>query len=279
MTRKRVSHLNAAVQLFRLVLDRCPVSHPDHGTALTNLAHAHLQGYIRNDLKDINIVTSLLREALASRPRCHLDRPLSLYNLTEALTWRHMKKSTAADIREAAQLYHELLPLCSEGTYLRSIAAGANGVSYVIVACINLPTDASDKNIHLRRVVLELCPLGHQLRPRALHKLAQAVKARFDQHGSIDDLDTSIQLGREAVSLSPEGHADRGSHLNNLALSLVSRFNHQDNPNDLDEAISLHKKALRLRPVGHESRGFSLGNLGGALVIRFHKRGDIDDIT
>jgi hypothetical protein len=222
MTRKRVSRLIAAVQLFHLVLDRCPVSHPDRGTALTNLAYAHLQGYIRNDLKDIDITTSLFCEALASRPRRHQDLPLSLYNLTEALTWRHMKTSTTADIHEAAQLYHELLPLCTEGTYLRSIAAGANGVNYVILACINLPTDASDEGIHFRRVVLELCPLGHQLRPRGLHKLAQAVKARFDQHGSIDDLDTSIQLGREAVSLCPEGHADRGSHLNNLALTRVS---------------------------------------------------------
>ncbi|KAG2093884.1 uncharacterized protein F5147DRAFT_720328, partial [Suillus discolor] len=60
---------------------------------------------------------------------------------------------------------------------------------------------ASDEGIHLGRVIFELCPLGHQLRPTALNELAQALQTRFDQHGSIDDLDTSIQLGREAVSL------------------------------------------------------------------------------
>ncbi|KAG2143402.1 CHAT domain-containing protein [Suillus bovinus] len=219
---------------------------------------------------------ALFRDALALRPQPHPDHPLSLYNLTEALTWRHDKKSTDADIRESAQLYHELLPLCPEGTYLRSIAAGENGVDYVIDCCNDLPRDASDEGIHLRRVVLELCPLGHRLRPGALEELAGAVGARFEQHGSIDDLDTSIQLGREVVSLCSEEH---DVYLNNLANSLQLRFGHQWNPNDLDEAISLHGEALRLRPVGHKYRYESLDNLGSVLLDRFRTRGDIDDIN
>ncbi|KAG2139846.1 uncharacterized protein EDB93DRAFT_1298115 [Suillus bovinus] len=262
VTSETVSHLNNAVEHFRLVLGKCPVSHPDHATALTNLAWARLKGYSRDDLQEIDATTSLFRDALALRPQPHPDHPLSLYNLTEALNWRHDKKSTDADIRESAQLYHELLPLCPEGTYLRSIAAGEN--------------DASDEGIHLRRVVLELCPLGHRLRPRALDELAGAVRARFIQHGSIDDLDTSIELRREAVSLCSEEH---DTYLNNLAYSLMLRFEHQGNPNDLDEAISLHEEALRLRPLGHESRDSSLDNLGGILLDRFKKRGDIDDIN
>ncbi|KAG2099252.1 uncharacterized protein F5147DRAFT_655853 [Suillus discolor] len=276
---RMVSDLNDAVKHFQLVLDQCPVGHPDRATALTNLAWVLLKGYIQKDVQDIDTTTSLFRDTLALRPQHHPDHPLSLYNLTEALTWRHLRKSTAADICEAAQLYHELLPLCTEGTYLRSIAAGGNGVDYVIEECNNLPTDGSDEGIHLRRVVLELCPLGHRLRPRTLNELARAVEARFDQHGSIDDLDTSIQLRREAVSLCPEGHTDRDTYLNNLALSLISRYKHQGNPNDLDEAISLYEQALHLYPVGHDSRDCSLDNLGSALVDRFNERGDIDDMT
>ncbi|KAG1897213.1 CHAT domain-containing protein [Suillus fuscotomentosus] len=276
--RKTVSHLKRAVEHFQSVLDQCPVSHPDHATALTNLALARLQGYIQNDVQDIDATTSLFREALALRPQPHPDHPLSLFNLALALTWRHFKKVTAADIFEAAQLYHELLPLCPEGTYLRSIAAG-NCVDYVISGCNYIPIDASDEGIHLRRVVLELCPLGHRLRHRALDELAQALNTCFDQHGSIDDLDMSIQLGREVVSLCAEGHAGRDTYLNNFADSLTLRFQHQGNPDDLDEAISLHEEALRLRPVGHEYRNHSLDNLGSVLVDRFNKRGDIDDIT
>jgi hypothetical protein len=70
------------------------------------------------------------------RPQHHPDHSLSLYNPTEALNWRHDKKSPAANICEAIRLYHELLPLlCLEGTYLHSIAAGPNGVDYVISSC------------------------------------------------------------------------------------------------------------------------------------------------
>ncbi|KAG1803022.1 CHAT domain-containing protein [Suillus subaureus] len=239
VTSETVSHLNDAVQHFQLVLDQCPVSHPDHATALTNLAYARLQGYIRNDFEDIDTPTSLFREVLALRPQCHPDHPLSLYNLTEALTWRYIKKSTAADICESAKLYHELLPL----------------------------------------LVVELCPLGHQHRPRALYKLVWVLRSHFRQHGSIDDLDTSIRLGREAVFLCPEGHTDRAYYLHNLAFSLECRFDHQGKPNDLNETVSLYEETLRLCPVGHESRDTSLDNLGLVLISRFNKRGNIDDIT
>ncbi|KAG2034421.1 CHAT domain-containing protein [Suillus americanus] len=268
--------LNSAMMYFQWVLDQCPVGHPDRAAALTNLAWARLHGYIQNDLKDIDFTTSLFRDALALRPQGHPDHRLSLYHLTQALRWRHNNQHTPADIRESAQLYHKLLPLCPEGTYLRNIAAGDNGVNYVFNGCNDIPTDASNEGIHLRRIVLELCPPGNQHRPRSLDNLAQVVEARFDQHGSIDDLEETIQLRREAVSLYPEGHS--GS-LNNLAVSLRSRFQFQGKSHDLDEAISLHEEALRLRPVGHESRDASLSNLGGALRSRFNQRGDINDIN
>ncbi|KAG1837231.1 CHAT domain-containing protein [Suillus subalutaceus] len=279
VTSETVSHLNDAVKHFQLVLDQCPVGHPHRAAALTNLAWARLQGYIQNDFQDIDSITSLFREVLALRPQAHPDHPLSIYHLLKALIWRYCKEnSTTVYIQECAQLSRKLLPLCPEGTYLRSIAAGPNGVDYVIPACNNLPIDASDEGIHLRRVVLELCPLGSAHRPEALDNLAQAVEARFDQRGTIDDLAESIQHGREAVSLCPEGHAERDTYLNNLAYSLRSRFNHQGNSDDLNEAISLYEEALHLCPVGHKSRDFSLDNLGVALWTRFNQRGDVNDI-
>ncbi|KAG2115808.1 uncharacterized protein F5147DRAFT_817523, partial [Suillus discolor] len=278
VTSKTVSHLNDAVEHFQLVLDQCPVSHPDHATALTNLAWARLKGYIRNDLQDIDATTSLFRDALTLRPQPHPYHPLSLYNLTEALTWRHNKKSTAADICEAAQLYHELLPLCPEGTYLRSIAAGKNGVDYVISGCNNLPTDASDEGIHLRRVVLELCPLGHQLRPRALGMLAYAVEGHFNQHGNIDDLDTSIQLCREAaLTLHPPGHPHHDTTLNNLALALNTR-DESHVSEDLSEAIDSHRESLRLKRLDHPGRHATLINLSSALCSRFTQTQKNEDV-
>ncbi|KAG0699080.1 CHAT domain-containing protein [Suillus ampliporus] len=224
--------------------------------------------------------TCLFRDALTSRPHGHPDHPLSIYHLTEALTWRYSEKDTAADIRECAQIYHELLPLCPEGTYLRSIAVGKNGVDYVISECNDLPIDASDEGIQLRRLVLELCPPGHQHRPGALDQLGWVLSIHFEQSGGTDDIDESIQLRREAVSLCPEGHPDRDTYLINLAVSLRHyRFRHQGKSEDLNEAISLCEEGLRLRPVGHEDRGSSLDNLGGALIDRFNQHGDINDLN
>ncbi|KAG1780660.1 CHAT domain-containing protein [Suillus placidus] len=281
VTSKTVSHLNDAVQHFQLVLDQCPVGHPDRAGALTNLAWARLKGYIekdlQNDLQDIDSITSSFREALALQPQGHPDHSLATYHLIKALTWRNSEASTTAYIYESAQLSCKLLPLCPEGTYLHSIVAGADGVDCVIRACIKHPVDASDEGIHLRRVVLELCPLGnnHLL---ALSKLIGALRSRFEQCGSINDLDESIQCGREAVSLCSEGHSHRASYLMILGYSLQSRFDHRGNPHDLDEVISLFEEALRLSPVGHESRCLSLGHLGLALYKRFGQCGDVNDI-
>ncbi|KAG2342353.1 hypothetical protein BDR05DRAFT_1000986 [Suillus weaverae] len=276
---KRVSHLNDAVKHFQLVLDQCPVGHPDRAAALTNLAWARLKGYTRKDFQDVDSTISLFREALALRPQGHPDHPLSIYHLTSALTWRYRKERIAAyNIHEPAQLSCKLLFLCPEGTYLHSIAAGADGVDYVIRECNKLAKDASAVGIHLRRIVLKLCPLGNEHRPEALNKLAEVLRSRFEQHGSIDDLDECIHLCREAVSLCPKGHSERETYLNDLALSLDYRFHHQGNSHDLNEAISMYEEALRLRPVGHKYREVSLNNLGLALRARFGRRGDLNDI-
>ncbi|KAG1882472.1 hypothetical protein F4604DRAFT_1577384 [Suillus subluteus] len=169
MTSETVSRLNDAVLHFQLVLYQCPVSHPDHAVALTNLAYAHLQGYIRKDLEDIDATTSFFRDALALRPQCHPDHPLSLYNLTEALTWRHNKKSTAADIREAAKLYHELLLLFG-------------------------------------REAVYLLAEGHPHRGSCLNELALSLRCYFDHQGKPNNLDEAILLHEETLCLWPAGH-------------------------------------------------------------------------
>ncbi|KAG1752233.1 hypothetical protein EDB19DRAFT_1903625 [Suillus lakei] len=244
VTSYSVSHLNDAVE---------------HFTVLTNLAWARLKGYIHKSRQDIDCTISLFREALRSP---------GAYN----------NQDTTADICESAQIYHELLPFCPEDTYLWSTAAGKAGVDYVIRECNNLPIDASDEGIRVRRTVLELCSLGHEHRPRVLHGLAEAVEARFQQCSSIDDIDESIQFGREAVHLCPEGYPMRGTYLNDLVVSLSLHFNHQGNSHGLDEAISLYEASLRPRPEGHEYRNTSLDNLGGALCTRFNQHDDIHDL-
>ncbi|KAG2354325.1 hypothetical protein BDR07DRAFT_1465097 [Suillus spraguei] len=280
VTSQTVSELSDAIYHFQSVLDQCPVGHPDRAGALTNLAWARLKGYIQYNFQDIDSITSLFREALASRPQGHPDHPLSIYHLVDVLLWRFRKENfTTVYIHESAQLCCKLLALCPEATYLHSIVAGKNGVDYVIGQCNELEAEGSDEGIHIRRVILELCPLGNKHRPIALDILGWALRLRFEQHGSTDDLDESIQCHREAVSLCSEGDSERNEYLNNLATSLWNRFQHQGNYHDLNDAISLYEEVLRLCPVGHKCRDFPLDNLGVALSTRFKQRGDVSDIN
>lgn len=66
MTSETVSHLNDAVQRFQSGLDQCPIGHPDHAAALTNLTFPRLAGYIY--LHDIDTTIFLFLEALVLRP-------------------------------------------------------------------------------------------------------------------------------------------------------------------------------------------------------------------
>ncbi|KAG1844991.1 hypothetical protein F4604DRAFT_1937229 [Suillus subluteus] len=178
---------------------------------------------VSEDSQDIDSVTSLFHEALALRSQGQPDHPSSLYHLTESLTWRYIRERIAVHIQEFAQLYCKLLPLCPEGTYLRSIASGDNDVGYVIRKCKKLRIDASDEVIHLRRIMLS----NHV----------------FDNAAALTT--ESIQVGREAVS---EGHTYHDTYLNNLAFSLRFRFEHQGRSHDLDEAICLYEEFLHGMP-------------------------------
>ncbi|KAG1826657.1 hypothetical protein EV424DRAFT_1345440 [Suillus variegatus] len=282
VTSNTVSYLNDAVQHFQSVLDQCPVGHLDRATAFTIFAWARLQGYIQNDSQDVDSINSLFREALALRPQGHPDHPLSIYHLLQALIWCYNKEGTTVYIQESAQLSCKLLPLCPEGTFFHSIAAGANGIDYVIRACNNLPTDASDEDIHFRQVVLDLCTLGSEHRPRALQELAQAVEERFQERGSIDDLDEqlneAISLSEEGLRLYPVGNTYRNFSLDNLGLALRTRFIQHGDVNDITRAISLHREALMLCPPGNPYRETTLHNLALMLHDRYTKLDASDDL-
>ncbi|KAG1823704.1 uncharacterized protein BJ212DRAFT_698844 [Suillus subaureus] len=269
VTGKTVSHLHDAVEHFQLVLDQCPVDHPDRAAALFNLASARLMGYVQKDLQDIDSSISLFREALTLRLQDHPDHIISLCYLADALIRRYFKEDTAVDLHESIQLSSKLLPLCPEGTCFRYIAVMANGVDTVI----------SD-SIQFQRIGLEFYPPGHTGRPRAVDKLSLDLRTHFAQCGSIDDIDESIRLRREVVSQCPEGHPSRDASLDNLASPLLSRFEFQGKSDDLNEAISLFAEALSLRPVGHEFRDCTLDNLGRALLTYSNQyAGDINLVT
>ncbi|KAG1826876.1 uncharacterized protein BJ212DRAFT_1294304 [Suillus subaureus] len=243
----------------------------------TDAGHARFAKYVTCKSERVFHLNNAVKHFRLVLDQCPVSQP----GLPAALT------NLAIDLAlRQGELHHHLYPriratvlqaitLCLEGTYLRSIVAGANGVDFVIRECNELLIDASDEWTHLQRIVLEFCPLDNEYRPESLNILAYALISHFKQCG---DLDECIQHRREAVSQCPEGHCGRDTYLNNLAYSLYYRFEHQDNSPDLAEAISLVEETLRLRPVGHESRDMPLENLGSALCSRFNRCSGVNDI-
>ncbi|KAG1731528.1 uncharacterized protein EDB91DRAFT_1349369 [Suillus paluster] len=291
--------LDRAIRGFRTVLEQCPDVHPDRAAALSNLAHA-----IKNIGTDIDHAISLFRSALAIRPRGHPDHPLSIINLCEALRQRHLRRHDSADVREVAELYSSLLPLCVEGSYLHRVVLDANGVQYVIDECNALPCSPMEESILLRRIILELsADLCERFRQNGdiddidravqlsrdalaicpvkagcgsfLGVLCYALKLRFDHHGDPSDLDESIPLYRAALDLCPPFDPARWTSLNNLAEALNARYNKCSHVWDFEEAIRLHQEALALRPRGRPRRDHTLNNIAAAHYTHFRKSEDI----
>ncbi|KAG2134486.1 CHAT domain-containing protein [Suillus clintonianus] len=267
-----VSHLNDAVQNFQLVLDRCP----DHAAALTNLAWARLEGYIQNDVQDIDTTTSLLRGALALRPQGHLDHALSLYNLIFALTWRYSMEPAPVYIHESVELCCKLLPLCPEGTYLPLY-----NLSWVLSVRFEQhgSIDDIDESIQLGREAVSLCPEGQSGRDTYLNNLAYSLQFRFYHQGQYDDLDEAIFWHESVLCLRSVGHEARDSSLDILGSALCARFRAHSDIDDINRAVSLLREALKLRPPGHPRRYTRLHNLAITLHDRYGELHVIEDLN
>ncbi|KAG1897223.1 CHAT domain-containing protein [Suillus fuscotomentosus] len=174
-------------------------------------------------------------------------------------------------MHEAAQLYRELLPLCPEGTYL-SIAAGKNGVDYMIGGCNEFLEDASNEAV-------SRCPEGHADCGTCLHNLAFSLTSRFRHQGRPNDLDEAISLHEEVLHLCPVGRKYCDCSLNSVGLTLIIRFNQRGDIDGITRAISLHHEALALHPPGHSHRAITLNTLAVALKTKYDKSHVSEDLN
>ncbi|KAG0696809.1 hypothetical protein DFH29DRAFT_879140 [Suillus ampliporus] len=294
MRSKSVSTLNDAVEHFQFVLDKCPIGHPDHAAALTNLALARLQGYICKDLQDIDSTTSLFRDALAF---AELALPLSTYpppisgnphdsSMSSCLSVPRapifgasrtmvLKRGSIDDIDESIQLCRDSVSLCpgDAAYYLSNLAFSINfrfnhqGKSHDL-----------DEAISLHEEALWLHPVGHASCYASLDNLGGALRTRFSHRGDINDINRAISLFREALTLCPPGHPRHHIILNNLALALTTRHDKLPASEDLNEAINLYRESLRLWQNNHSECHPVLHNLSGALCSRFTEARKNEDV-
>ncbi|KAG1778922.1 hypothetical protein EV702DRAFT_144856 [Suillus placidus] len=252
-------HFHSAIDGFQAVLDQCPFDHAHRAAALSNLAHAILCGFTKTIDNDIDRAIHLFRSALTLRPRGHIDHPLSILDLCHALCKRHSHQKDHADLREAADLYCSILPLCVEGSHLHQVVFDTSGIPYVIEQCNALPSDPSDESISLRRIVLELCPPRHQHRAHSLNKLAEDLYARFKRDGHKGHFYEAVHLSCEALAVCPADDDQLSALPGVLSDTLGHRFNHYGDPADLYERIALdtHLEALDSRSSSSSQRGIT----------------------
>ncbi|KAJ7930920.1 CHAT domain-containing protein, partial [Mycena leptocephala] len=205
-------------------------------------------------------------------------RGRSLKNLANALESRFKRAGNSEDVKEAIELYRELLSLHAPSHPNRG--SSLNNLANAVQTRFEQQGDSSDLNeaITLHREALALHASPHPGRSVSLNNLASAVQTRFEKQGDSRDLDEAITLHREALALRAPLHPDRGSSLNNLANAVQTRFEQQGDSSDLNEAITLHREALALHAPPHPDRSVSLNNLANAVWTRFGQQGDSRDL-
>ncbi|KAG6376711.1 hypothetical protein JVT61DRAFT_1728 [Boletus reticuloceps] len=106
--------LEHSVAEFERALNNCPVDHPCHAAAQSNLAMAKLILYqVKDTIGSLEIPIRLCRDALAARPVGHTDRPSTLVQLAAVHLARFEKQRDDADGARVEALLHEAMELSS----------------------------------------------------------------------------------------------------------------------------------------------------------------------
>ncbi|KAG1752102.1 CHAT domain-containing protein [Suillus lakei] len=281
------SDLHNAVQHFQFVLGRHPVDHPDRAAALTNLAWARLQG--------LHSATPIVHCLFIISPK---HWPGATTIKIPPLTSMNLPTST--------------MSYCHSAPKAPIFVASRQGKMVwitVISRYNNLPTDASNEGIQLRRsqcsssvlwatntVQEPSAGLHRQFKHALINTTVSMILKRaynmvvklflcaprdiltpshfspcFTHQGKFDDLNEAISLFKKALRLCPVGHQSREALLDSLGGALLYRFNRTP-------AVSLYRKALTLHPPGHPHCNTTLGNLATALTTRYGKLQASEDL-
>ncbi|KAJ7459592.1 CHAT domain-containing protein [Mycena galericulata] len=108
-----------------------------------------------------------------------------------------------------------------------------------------------------------------------LTSLGNALSARFEQLGDLDDFNQTVLVYHDAVRLTPDGDPRKPGRLSNLATALRARFERIHKREDLNEAVNLSERAVQLVSNTSE-RPKLLNNLSLAL---FHRSERLRDLT
>lgn len=258
--------LDEGIALVRKTLSEPKIPRPNCASASASLGSALLARYELMDARaDLDDAIRTLELAVALAPDDQPDRTAARAMLGVALRFRFDATENAADLAEAIRLQRAAVDATPAESRNRVRALGH--LSTTLLTGGQAASDAAmlDEAAAIRRHLLDATPPGHPDRRLRLVRLAEALRARFQRHGTEPDLDVAIELQREAVRLSGDT-----VDLSNLAELLRTRFDRIGALADADEAIQVLHRALAVTPDGRQ-RSLVVANLGAAQLSRLQR--------
>ncbi|THV02691.1 hypothetical protein K435DRAFT_836223 [Dendrothele bispora CBS 962.96] len=264
-----------------------------HLPLANSIYHSYLLAHIsyswKDNLKFLKLYQSKLLSLISQQhpfldtyPAGHKLHVIVLNNIATALCERFHHTHEDADIKEAAQIYRDILPSCSENglpkfTCLENLASALASQFY---SCEKL--DYLDEEIMYRREALENCPSELSPRLSVFEKLADALCHRFVHTGNASNLEEAISYRRQVLQHRTVVNKNRISTLLALATALCNHHDVYGEQSSLDEATNLYNEALQSCFGEHnELRVLCLSGLGDTSHRRFEtlsgSAGDIDD--
>jgi len=133
-------------------------------------------------------------------PQGHRHHARALSGLSGDLYSRFQHSGNRHDIDDAVHLSRKAMSVCDsdgERSFFLSV------LSYILRLRFHHLRSPDDINecISLNRGALSLHPPGHPARQESLNNLTKALKARYDQYGSVTDLEEAVRLDPTAQDL------------------------------------------------------------------------------
>ena len=226
----------------------------------------------------INDSIELFRDAVATTPPDHPNRPVYLSNLGVALQTRFGRTGLLADLEQAITVDRDAVATTPPDHPDRPVYLSNLGVALQTrFGRTGLLADL-EQAITVDRDAVATTPPDHTDRPGRLSNLGAALRVRFEFTGLLADLDEAIAVGLDAVAATAPDHPNRLGYLSNLGAALGVRFERTGQLADLEQAITAFKDAVAAAPPDHHSRPAYLSNLGNALRLRFERTGELADL-
>ncbi|KAI9573087.1 TPR-like protein [Boletus coccyginus] len=304
--------LERSIEQFELALSVRPLNHPSFAATQSNLGMAK---FILCQVEDMNaslgVPLGLYRNALATRPVGHLDRPSTLIQLAMVHLARFGKDEV--ERARAESLLHEAMELSTTdshenraATFLLQLHFGrrgdlvrADGRSSVeqdsaLHSTDDDPWDLSNQLLERFERLGDLADLQMAIKAleelvrststwgeryiEVLENLGVALSYRFEHVGALSDLEEALSRFRDADALTPHGDPHKRNLLNNIGNSFLTRFERLGQLSDLEDAISRLRDAVELTPHGHPHKPSLLNSLGSTFFVRYKRLGELTDL-